>query len=129
MAGVQTCALPISPNTAYGRSKLEAEYYLDSLGSDFPYIVLRPTGVYGPRETDYFLMAQSMKRHVDFSVGFRRQDITFVYVEDVVQAVFLAFDHGMNGRKYFLSDGNVYESRSEERRVGKECRSRWSPYH
>ena len=33
-------------------------------------------------------------------------------------------------------DGAVYreiltqhETRSEERRVGKECRSRWSPYH
>ena len=25
--------------------------------------------------------------------------------------------------------GNVINSRSEERRVGKECRSRWSPYH
>ena len=24
---------------------------------------------------------------------------------------------------------NVSRSRSEERRVGKECRSRWSPYH
>ena len=24
---------------------------------------------------------------------------------------------------------NVGSSRSEERRVGKECRSRWSPYH
>ena len=24
---------------------------------------------------------------------------------------------------------NEIESRSEERRVGKECRSRWSPYH
>src|SRR2546427_13142632 len=23
----------------------------------------------------------------------------------------------------------IHESRSEERRVGKECRSRWSPYH
>ena len=23
----------------------------------------------------------------------------------------------------------VYLTRSEERRVGKECRSRWSPYH
>ena len=23
----------------------------------------------------------------------------------------------------------VYYQRSEERRVGKECRSRWSPYH
>ena len=25
--------------------------------------------------------------------------------------------------------GEKVESRSEERRVGKECRSRWSPYH
>ena len=25
--------------------------------------------------------------------------------------------------------GQVQEQRSEERRVGKECRSRWSPYH
>ena len=24
---------------------------------------------------------------------------------------------------------DIYEKRSEERRVGKECRSRWSPYH
>ena len=24
---------------------------------------------------------------------------------------------------------SLHESRSEERRVGKECRSRWSPYH
>ena len=27
------------------------------------------------------------------------------------------------------ADGTEPESRSEERRVGKECRSRWSPYH
>ena len=25
--------------------------------------------------------------------------------------------------------GAAYPARSEERRVGKECRSRWSPYH
>ena len=29
-----------------------------------------------------------------------------------------------------LEDGDVFIlTRSEERRVGKECRSRWSPYH
>src|SRR3989454_9925524 len=27
------------------------------------------------------------------------------------------------------SDDLLFEVRSEERRVGKECRSRWSPYH
>src|SRR2546425_12365876 len=26
-------------------------------------------------------------------------------------------------------EGHIYAARSEERRVGKECRSRWSPYH
>ena len=28
-----------------------------------------------------------------------------------------------------LFRGTAYKARSEERRVGKECRSRWSPYH
>ena len=98
------------PNTAYGKSKLEAEKYLESLGTRVPYIILRPTGVYGPREKDYFIMAKSIKGHSDFAVGYKRQDITFVYVQDVVQAVFLALEKGENGRKYFLSDGQVYQS-------------------
>ena len=29
----------------------------------------------------------------------------------------------------FLNVVSMKEDRSEERRVGKECRSRWSPYH
>ena len=28
-----------------------------------------------------------------------------------------------------IVDGPISGERSEERRVGKECRSRWSPYH
>lgn len=103
------------PNTEYGRSKLATERWLDSLaaqGRPFPYVVLRPTGVYGPRERDYFMMAKSIRQHVDFSVGYSRQDITFVYVSDVVQAVMLALDHGQTGGKYFLSDGEVYQSRA-----------------
>ena len=29
----------------------------------------------------------------------------------------------------FVPGGITEQTRSEERRVGKECRSRWSPYH
>ena len=98
------------PNTEYGKSKLEAEQYLESVISRVPYIILRPTGVYGPREKDYFIMAKSIQQHSDFAVGYQQQDITFVYVKDVVQAVFLALEKGENGRKYFLSDSEVYQS-------------------
>ena len=116
------------PNTHYGRSKLQAEQWLDSIAapsSPFPYVVLRPTGVYGPRERDYFLMAQSIKQHTDFAVGYRRQDITFVYVQDVVQAVFLACERGQTGRKYFLSDGQVYQSSTFSDLIRRELGNPW----
>ena len=99
------------PNTAYGKSKLKAEQYLQSL-NNFPTLILRPTGVYGPRERDYFLMAKSIQQHFDFSVGYKRQDITFVYVKDIVQAIFLGIEKGISQRAFFLSDGKVYQSRT-----------------
>lgn len=99
------------PNTAYGRSKWQAEQGLAAIpGLD--YVVLRPTGVYGPRERDYFLMAKSIARHVDFAVGYRPQEITFIYVRDLVQAALAALTRGTRGRAYFLTDGCVYTSRA-----------------
>ena len=40
--------------------------------------------------------------------------------------VYGAEDKHVEGR---VSSTEVRTTRSEERRVGKECRSRWSPYH
>ena len=56
-------------------------------------------------------MAKSIRQHVDFSVGFRRQDLTFVYVKDIVQAIFLGIEKKVTRRAYFLTDGKVYNSR------------------
>ncbi|KAA6334307.1 UDP-glucose 4-epimerase [termite gut metagenome] len=98
------------PNTLYGISKLKAERYMQSLPS-FPYVSYRPTGVYGPRDKDYFLLAQSVKSHIDFSAGYKRQDITFIYVKDLVKAVFMGMDKHVFRRAYFISDGEVYRSR------------------
>ena len=43
-----------------------------------------------------------------------------VLVEEVRKGI---AEEGGFGARYYCTD------RSEERRVGKECRSRWSPYH
>ena len=34
-----------------------------------------------------------------------------------------------SGFEVLSTNGDTQLGRSEERRVGKECRSRWSPYH
>lgn len=100
------------PNTAYGESKLMAERWLREQ-SWLPLVILRPTGVYGPREKDYMMMVNSIRNHVDIAAGFTRQDITFVYVRDVVQAVFLALEKDDSiGKAFFLSDGEVYSSKA-----------------
>ena len=40
------------------------------------------------------------------------------------------FTGGKIGKVFYLKKGKkIAMVRSEERRVGKECRSRWSPYH
>src|SRR2546425_6708289 len=41
-------------------------------------------------------------------------------------APYLELEYGVTGR---WTSELYLEGRSEERRVGKECRSRWSPYH
>ena len=81
--------------------------------------------MYGPREKDYFMMAKSIKNHIDFAAGYKQQDLTFVYVQDVVQVVFLAFDRGKSGRTYFISDGHVYSSRHFSDLIRKELGMPW----
>lgn len=98
------------PNTDYGRSKRMAEEYLMSLPS-FPYVIFRPTGVYGPRDKDYKILIDSIRRHVDISLNIRPQKITFVYVYDLTKAIFLAINKGVTRRNYFVTDGNVYTAR------------------
>jgi len=96
-----------NPNTAYGKSKLKAEEYLQSI-SGFPYIILRPTGVYGPREKDYFLMLKTVKSGLDVGAGFKPQHLTFIYVKDLVDAAFLGLESDVMNKAYFVADGDVY---------------------
>lgn len=112
------------PDTDYGKSKFKTEEYLQSL-PQFPYIILRPTGVYGPREKDYLLMMQTIKMGFDFGVGYRKQLITFIYVKDLVQAIFAAVNANVCRRAYFISEEQAYTSSGFRKYVaaelGKKC--------
>lgn len=105
------------PNTRYGASKLKAEMLLQMEG--IPYIIFRATGIYGPRDKDYFLMFKSIKAGFDFSVGYKRQLLTFIYVEDLARAIYDALEKAPTGRLYNVADPQVY-SQKEFRRISAE---------
>ena len=52
------------------------------------------------------------------------------YKNDTIAAIATALSDSGIGIIRISGDDAIYiVDRSEERRVGKECRSRWSPYH
>lgn len=97
------------PNTHYGRSKRLAEEYLMKL-SGFPYVIFRPTGVYGPRDKDYTILIHALRNHLELTLGYRHQELTFIYIHDLVKAIFLSISHNISRRSYFITDNNIYTS-------------------
>lgn len=97
------------PNTRYGASKLKAEMLLQMEG--IPFIIFRATGLYGPRDHDYFLMFESIKKGFDFSVGYRKQTLTFLYITDLADAIFDALDKAPVGETYNVAHPSSYSQR------------------
>src|SRR5690554_220402 len=81
------CGKEPNPNTAYGKSKLLAENFLKSI-PDFPYVILRPTGVYGPNDKDYLILIKAVNKGINVGAGFKKQLLSFIYISDLVDIVF-----------------------------------------
>ena len=106
------------PNTRYGASKLKAEMQLAMSG--MPYIVFRATGIYGPRDKDYFLMFEAIKKGLDFSVGYKKQLLSFIYVEDLARAVYDALEKAPTGEVYNIAEPRTY-TQKEFREIASEA--------
>ncbi|MDE6558583.1 MAG: NAD(P)-dependent oxidoreductase [Muribaculaceae bacterium] len=102
------------PNTRYGASKLKAEMLLQMEG--IPFIIFRATGLYGPRDHDYFLMFESIAKGWDFSVGYRKQMLTFLYITDLARAIFDALEKAPAGETYNVAHPAAY-SQKDFRRI------------
>ena len=102
------------PNTRYGSSKLKAELWLATAG--IPYIIFRATGIYGPWDHDYFLMFDSIRKGVDFGVGYRKQMLTFIYAQDLAEAACEALEHSPVDEIYHISEPRAY-TQKEFRRI------------
>lgn len=108
-----------APNTRYGLSKIKAEQYI-GIQTWLPWTIFRPTGVYGPREKDYLMMVKCIDAHFDFGIGWRKQMLTFIYVSDLVKAMYDAIATMTTiHRHYIISEPAAYTQKEFRRMVAR----------
>jgi nucleoside-diphosphate-sugar epimerase len=95
------------PLTWYGKSKLLAEKYLREI-NNLPFIGLRPTAVYGPREKDLLLLIKSVNKGIEVYIGNGEQKLSFIYVKDLAALAINSLSSKIIGEFYNISDGEVY---------------------
>lgn len=94
------------PIEFYGQSKLEAEHAIESRGAKLPWTILRPGGVYGPGDVDYFNLFREVEGGRNVFFGNRDRLFSAIYVDDCVDAILLAAVHpSAVGEGFFLDDG------------------------
>ena len=97
---------PRRPIEFYGQSKLEAEQAVEAVGAALPWTILRPGGVYGPGDVDYFELFKSVERGINVFFGNRERSFSGVYVDDLVRATLDAVETPATaGKGYFVCDG------------------------
>lgn len=94
------------PITMYGHSKLKAEAVIKTSG--LPYIIIRPTAVYGPGERDLFSVFKLINKNINPILGNHKQELTFIYVKDLVDLILTAAESEITNQTYFASDGKIY---------------------
>jgi nucleoside-diphosphate-sugar epimerase len=100
---------PPQPVTTYGESKLRGETILKKYRS-LPYHIIRPTAVYGPREADLLTLYKMLNNRIELLIGNVTQKLTFIYVEDLVEAIIKSLSISKTQTEYFVTDGNHYSA-------------------
>ena len=96
------------PISTYGKSKLCAEEFVKS-ANIFPYIVINPTAVYGPRDKDFLAFVKLINNKIEPYIGTNKQMVSMIYVKDLTKAVISLLHKNCSNRSYIVSDGNDYD--------------------
>ena len=98
---------PCNPVTDYGKSKLLGEKAVLSYKDKLPITIIRPSGIYGPRDTEIFIFFKLIKNHIKPLFGFRENYLSLVYVKDLVFGICLTAESKKAiGQTYFIADKN-----------------------
>jgi len=97
------------PVSDYGRSKLLAEEEALRYKDRFPVLILRPSAVYGPRDSDMFELFRWAKKGITLELGGGERFISPCYVGDLATAMLLGAEkQTLSGSIYFVAEDRSY---------------------
>jgi UDP-glucose 4-epimerase len=94
---------------------------------EFPFIIINPTAVYGPRDKDFFVLLQSINNHLELYIGNDQQQLSFVHVSDLVDAIFIAMESKANQQNILVSDLGVYTSKQVNQLIKQQLNKKTIP--
>lgn len=96
---------PRKPIEHYGKSKLEAEEVVERFAGQLKCTIIRPAGVYGPGDGDFFNLFREANSGRNIFFGNRQKWCSLVYVDDLVDVILLAAQHPKAvGKGFFVCD-------------------------
>ncbi len=99
---------PDYPISHYGMSKKSAEMLVQKI-TDFPWTIIRPTSVYGPRDIEVFQYFKMVNMHLAPIVGTKRKYFSLIYIKDLVRLIRLSAENSnADGKIFFACDDNIY---------------------
>ena len=96
---------PPSPVSAYGWSKLLAEWAMERHVGKKRLVILRPPIVYGPEDRALAPLFTSAARGLVLNAGLKPAPCSFLYVDDLVEALLLCLQAPEASGVYHLEDG------------------------
>ncbi|MEK6744087.1 MAG: NAD-dependent epimerase/dehydratase family protein [Nitrospirota bacterium] len=97
------------PVSDYGRSKLLAEEETLKFSDRFPVVILRPSAVYGPRDTDVFELFRWAAKGYILDMSGSERYLNWCYVKDLAEALVMAGEKAVpSGSVYFVAEDRIH---------------------
>lgn len=88
---------------AYGKSKREAELITEKYSAKIPFNIIRPGGVFGPGDVDFFNIFKMTKTGINVYAGVKHKFISLIFVQDLVRGILdCALSENTINKKYFI---------------------------
>lgn len=100
---------PLCPIEPYGESKVAQEAVAKEFAETVPSTIVRPPGVYGPRDTEIFAFFKAINNGFSVMMGLSPKEMSLIHVRDLVQGMYLAATNDRAvGEIYFLGSLERY---------------------